>query len=579
MPPLVVVRGDRFVASPRLPSRARAHSRVEGRLGGLGLPRASSLLPLRATDSDSDLLSDLPVDESAVDLGEAVDHDLVAAAIAEADAAATAEAEQGEKVTLDEDVTEAIATAEEALEDTPGSGSDYSSTNDGSNSLPEKITTGTIGVIGYVGAGAGIGVAFGIASAAKKAASSLPGGDVLVVTALIVGLGAAGVSLANVFGTDEGRQKVSSWILTNATADATARNAGKLSDDDDDASESTALVSTERAALQTELTAETLAIIEEETELADGGARLITDAPRLAGKLATNYVKRLEVALIDCRLLTRRVESLEEALEDADREAADAQGTLRQRETEVRLRKSEAISLRVEFDSLQKRLTSAQANLDSVRMYQDRLERQADEAASEIASLTDKLRAAEAANQDTTRMREELEQLNASAVEAEGKLMQAEESVDDLATKAELNATELARLEEAETAASRTASEAQSEAAAALSRAVAAEARAENLAKQLDDLEHQAEVAQREMEETRRQVEAAASSTDTNASMEAVIEEAEAETRKMQDTKKSGLPALSRMRKAELVAECTERGIDASGTVPVLRARLRQARK
>ena len=168
-------------------------------------------------------------------------------------------------------------------------------------------------------------------------------------------------------------------------------------------------------------------------------------------------------------------------------------------------------------------------------------------------------------------MREELEQLNASAVEAEGKLMQAEESVDDLAAKAELNATELARLEEAEAAASRMASEAQSEAAAALSRAVAAEARAENLAKQLDDLEHQAEVAQREMEETRRQVEAAASSTDTNASVKATAAEAGAGSSKLE--------ALSRMTKVQLVAECMERRIDADGTVPVLRARLRTARR
>ena len=38
------------------------------------------------------------------------------------------------------------------------------------------------------------------------------------------------------------------------------------------------------------------------------------------------------------------------------------------------------------------------------------------------------------------------------------------------------------------------------------------------------------------------------------------------------------LPALSKMRKQELVDELAARGLDVSGTVPVLRARLREAR-
>jgi len=40
----------------------------------------------------------------------------------------------------------------------------------------------------------------------------------------------------------------------------------------------------------------------------------------------------------------------------------------------------------------------------------------------------------------------------------------------------------------------------------------------------------------------------------------------------------AALPALSRMRKAELVAECDERGVSSEGTVSDLRARLREAR-
>ena len=40
----------------------------------------------------------------------------------------------------------------------------------------------------------------------------------------------------------------------------------------------------------------------------------------------------------------------------------------------------------------------------------------------------------------------------------------------------------------------------------------------------------------------------------------------------------SSLPALSRMRKAELVAECDERGVSNEGPVSDLRSRLREAR-
>ena len=38
------------------------------------------------------------------------------------------------------------------------------------------------------------------------------------------------------------------------------------------------------------------------------------------------------------------------------------------------------------------------------------------------------------------------------------------------------------------------------------------------------------------------------------------------------------LPTLSRMRKADLVAECERRGLDAQGTVAVLRNRVKAAR-
>jgi hypothetical protein len=38
------------------------------------------------------------------------------------------------------------------------------------------------------------------------------------------------------------------------------------------------------------------------------------------------------------------------------------------------------------------------------------------------------------------------------------------------------------------------------------------------------------------------------------------------------------LPALSKMKKQELVDELAARGLDVAGTVPVLRARLREVR-
>lgn len=127
--------------------------------------------------------------------------------------------------------------------------------------------------------------------------------------------------------------------------------------------------------------------------------------------------------------------------------------------------------------------------------------------------------------------------------------------------------------EEAERRMTKRVAELESEVRRADAAAKKAEARAERLAKKLNETIDKKEKTTKRKKAEKKNKAAAADGALAEGSGNDFADE-------FLDTSVDivALPALSKMRKQELVDELAARGLDVSGTVPVLRARLREAR-
>ena len=346
------------------------------------------------------------------------------------------------------------------------------------------------------------------------------------------------------------------------------------------------------AKLLEEEAAKTLAQIEQRdnaelsqlrVQLADVSARA-EQAEARARQLESD----LSEAKRDARRGTEDVQKLEEALREAEVDAREIQEQLNsareERETigreleQAKQDASEAMQLRALSDEMERKLADADdraaQHSEELRKMKEDVAQQLENIMRERDELTAKLgSASSSAASHVQRLEEELREARQDLTLLEARLSAAEEDEvlaaaqarEEAAADAQ-NAAERAaqELSEAEYRFAKQIEELEGRLSAAQLAAAEAEAKAEALAKRASIAEDKARKA---------------------AKSPPVVAQAPAPVSITIDGKRNvivfdpkALVALSKMKRAELIAECTARGLDATGVAAELRSRLRSAR-
>jgi chromosome segregation ATPase len=290
-----------------------------------------------------------------------------------------------------------------------------------------------------------------------------------------------------------------------------------------------------------------------------------------------SYGKLTELAA-SARALARYVEDLEGELESADEEVVALRKDINEGTRRISDVTKMADQYQSEADQLALKLTSAQQEIEEKERVISEAERAAERVADQMLSIQ---KTSEGKNKGA-----------AEALRLERELMAAEASADDLAeTKARLEISVNTLKQQQQEANERRLEESQRlremERRANTAEAQAEKAAQERLAADLElaTLQSQLEQLKSGIDVTDSSAISAQSSAGTSFSEEAkqLSQEIQSQLQGIAgtsgDSRSPKRPALSKMRKADLVAECKERGLASRGTVPELRVLLRVERK
>ena len=385
-----------------------------------------------------------------------------------------------------------------------------------------------------------------------------------------------------------GVTQTSNAILTQASEDQTQPPTNQL----DAAATSSALASQTSPDLKAEFTA-FLATKEEENiyHVTERGEVVFASEQELSNLVVSFTSKKLQNLAVASRALARYVNDLERELEAAD----DAVVELRQEEQRgaKRQRELQSRAMQLEAD-----LTSVKAQLaDTEARYKQEEEARLDIESRAEAAAASMLKLQAQEDELEGEMKDAVNAEKARILELEERLMRAEAEAstgEDLRRKL---ADTQARLAEERTLAA-AAMETERERVQLLEqKAAAAEARADQKAVALRESLSQSETTISAMSELLQEQESAIDGKDSDhvqgkslgddarAAQQTLLQQLLDSGAKVSGDAEIGasnlgsVSALSRMNKADLIAECKERGVEPSGSVAELRARLRVERK
>jgi len=327
------------------------------------------------------------------------------------------------------------------------------------------------------------------------------------------------------------------------------------------------------------------------------------DLAKLVAEFSYEKLKQISAA---ARALARYVDDLEGELEQADVQVVQLRTQMREAGRVAAQRDAALAEVQRKTGEVEGRLGVTQAELDASEFALEEAERRADEAADQLLSLQSTIREAEERGESAQAKQNEAESL---AVKFEEQLLDAERrALASERAKRKLT-SELEQLARARADADMRALSANEMVLAMEQRSLAAEEAAERKAQELDDMMSQRERNGAQLQEAVSSLEKRLCEIDsaaigdprgidinytTQLEMQAETTWLRAELRDVLDADHidfraaatdgaraglAGPPPISRMRKFDLAAECSSYGIDASGTVAELRARLRAERK
>mmetsp|Transcript_73221 Transcript_73221/g.129847 ORF Transcript_73221/g.129847 Transcript_73221/m.129847 type:complete len:567 (-) Transcript_73221:112-1812(-) len=291
-----------------------------------------------------------------------------------------------------------------------------------------------------------------------------------------------------------------------------------------------------------------------------------------------SYGKLKEVAAAT-RAIARYVEDLEGELEIADDEVVNLRMEVKKGAVAMSETKRVNDKLQAEADELSSKLSSAQQELETRRMAISEMEKAAERTAEQLLNLKKAGNAAGKATKD---------EVTAKALRLEQELMEAETATSDL-TESKLRLEEsIATLSEQKQQVEEARRQEAERVKELEQKALTAEAKSEQMAHTLSASEAQVASLEAQLDQLKRAIDVSGTPMDGTLAEDASDFRSQAvelskqigsqlgDTGLVSDAKR---PALSKMKRDELIRECEERKMDATGTVAELRATLRVERK
>jgi len=311
----------------------------------------------------------------------------------------------------------------------------------------------------------------------------------------------------------------------------------------------------------------------------------------LASMVASFTFEKLRTLAAAARALARYVDDLETELEGSDDQVVEARKEMFSAQRAQKEAERELVSLKASQDSTLAELRKSEAAASAQLEARQQAEREAEAAADRLLQMQQREAAARGRPSLGSQERMELARL-------EEKLMQAEAAAAEEETRRSRLETSLAAIKEEQAHAEALRKEEEAHAAELEKRAAQVEQEAQRTAEKLENrlsrsrdeveaLQAALSTLQAVKEQQLPTAVSAAAATEpvvVLGGFEAEAAKLQADLQRLAGTaadagSKNRLPALSSMRKAQLVAECEERGIESKGKVAELRAMLRVERK